>query len=81
MADIHIHAPLVLAAGAALPPVCIGLVALRFYARTAQEAKFGLDDWLTVPGLLTVVGSCIAVLYGMPVIRHGFWNVLANVLL
>ena len=52
MADVHIHAPLCIAAGAILPPVCAGLVCLRFYARQQQGKRFGADDWLTVPALV-----------------------------
>ena len=52
MASIHVRAPLVLAAGAVLPPVCTGLVALRFYARRIQNANYGIDDWLTLPVLV-----------------------------
>lgn len=52
MADIQIHAPLCLAAGAVFPPVCAGLVALRFYARRQQGNRYELDDWLTIPALV-----------------------------
>lgn len=52
MASIVIHAPLCIAVGVALPPVCAGLVALRFYARKQQGSRFGIDDWLTVPALV-----------------------------
>ena len=52
MADVHIHAPLCIAAGAILPPICAGLVCLRFYARQQQGKRFGADDWLTVPALV-----------------------------
>ena len=55
MADIHIHAPLCIAAGAIFPPVCATLVALRFYARRAQGVGFGYDDWLVLPALVSVL--------------------------
>lgn len=52
MADMHIHAPLCIAAGAIFPPVCAGLVALRFYARRQQGNGLKLDDYLTIPALV-----------------------------
>ncbi|PVH97526.1 hypothetical protein DM02DRAFT_470119, partial [Periconia macrospinosa] len=34
-------------------------VALRFLSRRYIKAKIGLDDWLTLPGLLFCIGMCI----------------------
>lgn len=38
--------------GTAIPAVCIGIVGLRFLTRTLQRAKLGLDDWLSLGGLV-----------------------------
>ena len=54
MANVHIYAPLCIAAGAIFPPVCTGLVMLRFYARRQQGNPFKADDWLTIPALVTL---------------------------
>lgn len=54
MAEIHIYAPLCIAAGALFPPICIGLVALRLVARKRGSLPIGLDDWLTVPACVCV---------------------------
>lgn len=43
MADVHIYAPLCVAAGAVFPPICAILVGLRFYARKKQRVSTGLD--------------------------------------
>lgn len=42
----------VLAAGAAFPAVSIVVVALRFYVRSTQKARYGPDDWLALAGLV-----------------------------
>ena len=53
MADIHIRYPLCIAAGAVFPPVASALVAMRFLARRQQSSKIGIDDWLTIPALVS----------------------------
>lgn len=60
MAQIHIRAPLCIAAGAVLPPVCCGLVAMRFYARRQQNHRYQADDWLTLPALVCSPDRCAA---------------------
>lgn len=45
----------VIAVGAIWPPVCAIAVALRFYTRHLQEARLSLDDWLTVPALVSIL--------------------------
>lgn len=52
MAHVPIYAPLCLAAGAIFPPLCSGVVALRFYARKQEGNQYRIDDWLTVPALV-----------------------------
>lgn len=52
MASERLTAPLVISAGAILPPVCAAVVALRFYTRKTQTATLGADDWLTIPALV-----------------------------
>ena len=52
MASERLTAPLVITAGAIWPPVCVTVVALRFYTRKTQTAKLGYDDWLTIPALV-----------------------------
>lgn len=42
----------VLSIGIALPAVCIVIVGLRFCTRILQNAKLGLDDWLSLGGLV-----------------------------
>ena len=42
----------VLSIGTAIPAVCIVIVGLRFLTRTLQRAKLGLDDWLSLGGLV-----------------------------
>ena len=45
----------ILAAGIVLPVLGILLVGLRFYTRILQKSFIGIDDWLTLPAL---VSSC-----------------------
>lgn len=52
MASERLTAPLVITAGAIWPPVCVTVLALRFYTRKTQTAKLGFDDWLTIPALV-----------------------------
>lgn len=42
----------VLSIGTAIPAVCIVIVGLRFLTRTLQQARSGLDDWLSLGGLV-----------------------------
>ena len=44
----------VLAAGIAFPVLCIIVVSLRFYARSGQKARYGLDDWLSLFALVSI---------------------------
>lgn len=62
----------ILAAGAALPAVCILVVALRFYARMIRHSArdrrrspFGIDDYLILPALALVIGMGIALIVGV----------------
>lgn len=48
----------VLSIGTAIPAVCIVIVALRFFTRTLQHATLGLDDWLSLGGLVGPV-ECV----------------------
>ena len=52
IATVHIHPPLLYAAGIVWPPICIAVVGARFAIRRAQRAAFGIDDWLIVPALV-----------------------------
>lgn len=40
-------------------------VALRFYARKQQKARFLADDWLVIPALITYIAAAITVFIGM----------------
>lgn len=42
----------VLSIGTAIPAVCVVIVGLRFLTRALQNAKLGLDDWLSLGGLV-----------------------------
>lgn len=53
MASIELTTGLVIAAGAVWPPVCAGLVTLRFVARKVQRAPLQIDDWLVLPALVS----------------------------
>ena len=44
----------VIAAGAVLPSLCIIIVALRFWTRSLQKGNYGVDDWLTLPALVSI---------------------------
>lgn len=43
------------ALGAVLPVICIFIVALRFFIRHVQGVRIGIDDWLSVGGLVSTV--------------------------
>jgi hypothetical protein len=47
------HPSYVTAAGATFVALCTIVVALRFYTRYAQNVKFGVDDWLCIPALVS----------------------------
>ena len=48
MADLQIHAPLAIAAGAVFIPVCTTCVGLRVYARRLHGVSLGGDDWTII---------------------------------
>ena len=50
----YIGPPLVISASAILPSLCILAVGLRFYTRRKQHEDLRLDDWLTIPALVTM---------------------------
>ncbi|KAF2819252.1 hypothetical protein CC86DRAFT_460678 [Ophiobolus disseminans] len=53
------------AIGIALPAVAIVIAGLRLYTRRIiQRAQLGLDDWLTVGGLVAVIAMGICFVYG-----------------
>ncbi|OCL06358.1 hypothetical protein AOQ84DRAFT_378689 [Glonium stellatum] len=62
MASLRITPPLLWTAGTIWPPVCIVIVAARFATRKAQRARFGPDDWLTLPALALVLGMAATIL-------------------
>ena len=51
-----------IAIGAALPVVCIAVVSLRFYTRSQSSARLGIDDWLILGGLVSLL---VGVIVGM----------------
>ena len=55
MADIHIYAPLCIAASAVFPPLCAALAFTRFYARKKSGAGYSWDDWLVLPSLVRAI--------------------------
>ncbi|MCJ1356886.1 MAG: hypothetical protein MMC33_006882 [Icmadophila ericetorum] len=46
----------VVALGIALPAVCILVVSLRFFTRSLQKLRIGIDDWLILAGLVCIIG-------------------------
>ena len=40
--------------GSAIPVVCIVIVGLRFLTRILQRTRLGLDDWLSLGGLVGI---------------------------
>ena len=54
----------VLAVSIVLPLLCVTAVAFRFNARLMQKASLKLDDWLTVPALLFVIGMGVCAIIG-----------------
>ncbi|MCJ1440998.1 MAG: hypothetical protein MMC23_001484 [Stictis urceolatum] len=53
----------VIAIGAALPAVCIVVVFLRFITRFLSKNRIGVDDWLILGGLISVIGlgACLII--------------------
>ena len=43
----------VISIGVALPVICILVVGLRFLTRLLQKVRVGLDDWLSLGGLVS----------------------------
>ncbi|MCJ1437277.1 hypothetical protein MMC27_006663 [Xylographa pallens] len=62
----------IVAAASVLPALSIVLVSLRFYTRRIQRAQIGIDDWLTLPGLVMVVGAGIALIIGVEMQAMGY---------
>ena len=51
---IGVPSPLsVIAASAALPVICIVVVSLRLWTRHLLKTRLMLDDWLTLPALVS----------------------------
>ncbi|KAF7932852.1 uncharacterized protein EAE98_004151 [Botrytis deweyae] len=55
----------VLAAGATFLVLCIVFVFLRILTRYLQKTRLGLDDWLTIPALLMVIGCSLVLIIGV----------------
>lgn len=53
MATIPIRHGILVAASTAFIPVCTFVVGLRFYTRRVQQMPFKIDDWLTIPALVS----------------------------
>ena len=45
----------IISIGVALPTVCILVVVLRFLTRLLQKVRLGLDDWLSLGGLVSAL--------------------------
>ena len=65
VANIHIGPAWLWTAATIFPMVCILIVGARLATRHAQRARFGLDDWCTVPALLIVLGMAATILVGV----------------
>ena len=50
-----VNAREVIALGVVMSVVCILVVVLRFLVRHRQGVKFGIDDWLSAGGLVSIV--------------------------
>lgn len=48
----YVDAAEVMALSIALPIACFAVVILRFYTRSSQKMGIGIDDWLSVLGLV-----------------------------
>ncbi|APA12130.1 hypothetical protein sscle_09g069000 [Sclerotinia sclerotiorum 1980 UF-70] len=55
----------VLAAGSVFLVLCIISVSLRVLTRYLQKARLGIDDWLTIPALLMVIGCSLVLIIGV----------------
>jgi len=64
----------IIACSITLSIISITAVSLRFYARSQNEVKMGLEDWIQIPSLLLFVGMCSTALYGTA--QHA-WGPLA----
>lgn len=51
----------VIAAAVVWPPLCLIVVALRFYTRKRQGARLLIDDWLTIPAVVCVYPNFMGV--------------------
>ena len=77
----YIGPPLVLSASAILPSLCILAVGLRFYTRRKQREDLRLDDWLTVPALVTHAVSPTFIPHHLPCLdrsSHSEWGLLSS---
>jgi hypothetical protein len=45
------------AAGIIWPPIVVAILVARFATRYSQRSRFGLDDWLTLPALVSIRSS------------------------
>jgi hypothetical protein len=72
VANIHIGPGWLWTAATIFPTVCILIVGARLATRHAQRANFGLDDWLTVPALVIVLGMASTILVGVGTESLGF---------
>lgn len=52
--DARVHAPVVIAEGAILIPVCTIMVLLCFYARRTSGSSFGIDDFAIAAALVSL---------------------------
>lgn len=48
----------IIAVGAIFPILSIFAVILRFYTRYVQKAALLVDDWLTLPAMVSVIVTC-----------------------
>ncbi|KAH8701529.1 hypothetical protein BGW36DRAFT_423841 [Talaromyces proteolyticus] len=65
MASLQIHPPFLWTAGTIWPPICLAIVAARFVMRKSQRMRYGLDDWLTLPALILILGMAATILAGV----------------
>lgn len=47
-----------IAVGVVMPVLGIFTVALRFYTRHIMKNQIGVDDWLLIPALVSLSGTC-----------------------
>lgn len=72
VANIHVGPGWLWTATTIFPTVCILIVGARLATRHAQSASFGLDDWLTLPALVIVLGMASTILVGVGTESLGF---------